>query len=112
MEEAKKEERKPAVKIHDALTFFLCRLEQTMLESPSLFHCATKDACLAFFVERNDFSPQAYATLARGKLMPSNRFANAGVYLTEDQDMALRGVTSWDDYCSTLTLRQIKFVGW
>jgi len=34
------------------------------------------------------------------------------VYLTEDQDMALRGVTSWDDYCSTLTLRQIKFVGW
>ena len=91
-----------------------------MVLPESLLDCTTKVDCSDFFNRcRTDRTPQQDAMFALQKMHFNNPFVTASVMLSEEQERQLMAihnnpevVLDWTEYCSTLTIKQIHFVGW
>ena len=71
----------------------------------NFFTAETPNELIDIFKQENDMEPKDYYNLAISKL--SNE-------LTQKQESILKNSTkkTWEQYCKTLTVEQVKFVGW
>mgnify|MGYP005666395997 FL=1 len=89
-----------------------------MRETPSYLHfsdCNTKREFRQCFETYSTYSPREYVTLALRKLGSINPFIHQDDVLGPDQKELLLLILddpSWESYCDSLSVSQIKCVGW
>ena len=77
--------------------------------------CNTKNQFIQCFETYSSFSPEDYIRLALRKLKPRNPLIKESDILGPDQEGLLELILenpSWHSYCESLSVSQIKCVGW
>ena len=86
-----------------------------MRETLHFFDCNTKTQFRRCFETYSTYSPEIYISLALRKLRSNNPFIHQEDVLGPDQKELLQIILdhpSWESYCDSLSVSQIKCVGW